>query len=1084
MERTANITRTILAAVTALFALLLTTTVTAQQFRLTLDHDVYDYWRNLQRPAITNDGRWVSWEVNPQDGDGWLYLLELRTGIIDSVSRGHNAVFSPNSNYMAFYVSPPKETLRRAKAEGLSGDRLPQDSVGIYLFDRSSNRRPGEAGSFMVPQEESDWMAYLLRQRPTGTNLIVFNPVTGEEYEFAGVTKFSISRNGRIIGVITERELPGSGETETGNNSSGNNNPVDNNPGHNAGDSPTGRSPGQTGDNDLARNTTESKPDGGNGDRGNSTESKPDGGNGDRGNSTGDLKQVTVMIFNTETRTVNQVLDAPGSAKSIRTSPCGTRAAFLFAPAGDTMLQAWETAQQRERVAVSGGHARLSVTGPNTGNGNSSDDPPVWDLWHWTDGDFSAVPAVTRQTPGMPGGWSVSEHGNMRFSDKGGRIIFGTAPVPTPEPKDTLLDEEKARVDIWHYRDPLIQPQQLVQAQRERERTFTAVYRPGDGHMTQLATPLMPHAEIAAKEEGDIALGVSTIPYQIQNSFESGDYADIYLVDVSTGESTLVLEKHRGSTHRSALGDARLSPEGKYLVWYSQFDSNWHAMPVTAGGMPGDPHRGSNQDNHTSGSSPPNHTSGSSPPNHTSGGTAVNLTAMIPVPLHDELHDQPSLPGSYGIAAFTRDDTHVLIYDRYDIWMAALDGNEPPVNLTGGYGRSNNIRLRYTNPCPRNESPSLRDEIMLSALNHGNKQSGFYSIRPDRPGQPSLITMEDARYFTPQKARDANVLIWRRSTFTEFPDLWHSNMNFRRAGKISNANPQQRLYRWGDARLVEWVSFSNDTLQGILYTPENMDEGGQYPMIVYFYERMSDNLHAHYVPAPSRSTVNISYAVSNGYVVFVPDIPYIVGYPGQSAYNAVVSGTMAMMERYDFIDRANTGVQGQSWAGYQIAWLITRTDLYRAAMAGAPVSNMVSAYGGIRWATGLSRIYQYEETQSRIGGTLWEMPLRYIENSPLFFADKVNTPLLMMHNDSDGAVPWYQGIEYYMALRRLGKPVWMLNYNNEAHNLTRRPNMKDLSVRMFQFFDHYLKGEPAPAWMTEGIPATEKGRRNGLEMSE
>lgn len=239
-------------------------------------------------------------------------------------------------------------------------------------------------------------------------------------------------------------------------------------------------------------------------------------------------------------------------------------------------------------------------------------------------------------------------------------------------------------------------------------------------------------------------------------------------------------------------------------------------------------------------------------------------------------------------------------------------------------------------------------------------------------------------------------------------------------------------------------------------------------MIVYFYERSSDGLYRHRIPSPSRSIINPSYCVSNGYIVFVPDIVYTTGFPGQNAYDAIVSGTQSMLERYDFIDREKLALQGQSWGGYQIAYLVTQTNMFAAAMAGAPVSNMVSAYGGIRWGSGMSRQFQYEKTQSRLGGTLWEKPFRYIENSPVFFADKVQTPLLMMHNDADGAVPWYQGIEMFMALRRLDKPVWMLVYNNEEHNLTRWPNRMDLDKRMYQFFDYYLKDAPAPAWIEEG----------------
>jgi len=184
---------------------------------------------------------------------------------------------------------------------------------------------------------------------------------------------------------------------------------------------------------------------------------------------------------------------------------------------------------------------------------------------------------------------------------------------------------------------------------------------------------------------------------------------------------------------------------------------------------------------------------------------------------------------------------------------------------------------------------------------------------------------------------------------------------------------------------------------------------------------------------------------------------------------------------FPFIDRKKIGIQGQSWGGYQTAWLITQTNMFAAAMAGAPVSNMTSAYGGIRWESGLSRMFQYENNQSRIGATLWDKPLQYIENSPLFYVPKIKTPLLIMHNDNDGAVPWYQGIELFTAMRRLNKPVWMLTYNNEEHNLKAESwaNRMDLTIRMKQFFDHYLKDEPMPWWMQYGVPAIQKGKELG-----
>jgi dipeptidyl aminopeptidase/acylaminoacyl peptidase len=288
-------------------------------------------------------------------------------------------------------------------------------------------------------------------------------------------------------------------------------------------------------------------------------------------------------------------------------------------------------------------------------------------------------------------------------------------------------------------------------------------------------------------------------------------------------------------------------------------------------------------------------------------------------------------------------------------------------------------------------------------------------------------------------------------------------------------------YKWGTPELFSWTSFDGEALQGIVYKPENFDETKKYPVMIYFYERHSDNLYRYMPPAPSASIINIPFFSSRDYIVFTPDIHYKVGQPGQDAYNSIVAGAEALAKN-DWVDNDNMAIQGQSWGGYQVAYLVTQTDMFKAAGAGAPVSNMTSAYGGIRWESGRSRQIQYEKGQSRLGTTLNESLQTYIDNSPIFFIDRVNTPLLIMHNDNDGAVPWYQGIELFMGLRRLEKPVWLLQYNNEAHNLKERRNRKDLSIRLQQFFDHYLKGEPAPVWMTRGLPAIKKGKDWGYDL--
>ena len=923
----------------------------AQAEKISLSHDVYDDWKDIFNPRISADGRYAIWEVNPQAGDGMLYITDLKSGYTDSISRGARAQFSPNSDYFAFYITPPVNVIRQARLASTPGDLIPGDSIGIYSFGRKSNTRPGRAGSFSVSGRGSDWMVYMIRQRPEGTRLFIFNPLTREEFRVENVQEYSFSPNGRLVVMALDS---------------------------------------------------------------------------------------AVKIFNTDTRTAETIFTSPGRISSVTTCPQGARAAFLFAPVD---LRAGSD------IAGAGGSINISnESGAIQKLRIRANRPaPEVTLWYWQEGDEKATGVVNSSTPGMPDGWGASPHRRLRFNETGSLLYFGTAVRPRQKSVDSLLDEEKVSVDLWHYLDPLIQPQQLVQLRREIERTWLAVYHTAENKMIQLATPEIPDVTPNLKASPEKAMGVSTLPYMIRNSFESGEWADVYLIDLHTGKSRLAVEKYRGSTYVDTLGDARLSPEGKYLVWFSQSDSNWHSMPTAGTTVP------------------------------------VAISAPISVPLYHEFYDQPGAPGTYGIGGWTEDDRYVLLYDRFDIWKADPEGIEDPVNLTGSYGRANNIQFRYLNPDPMQEAPGRRERVILSAFDFDNMQSGFYSVRMHRPGNLSRLVMDDARYQNVVKARDSDVLLWQRGNFREYPDLYTSNMNFRRQQRLSFVNDQQEKYRWGSAKLVNWVSFNSDTLQGILYMPDDMEPDKKYPMIVYFYERLSHTLHNHYVPAPSNSVLNIPFYVSNNYVVFVPDITYTIGSPGHSAYNAVVSGTRAMVEQYGFIDSGNIGIQGQSWAGYQITWLITRTDIFKAAMVGAPVSNMISGYGGIRWSTGISRIFQYEEAQSRIGGTLWEKPEVYIENSPVMMADRITTPLLIMHNEKDGAVPWQQGIELFMALRRLEKPVWMLNYNDEGHILARRPNRMDFSVRMHQFFDHYLKGSPPPLWMTRGIPASMKGIINGFE---
>nr|WP_319398875.1 prolyl oligopeptidase family serine peptidase [uncultured Carboxylicivirga sp.] len=636
----------------------------------------------------------------------------------------------------------------------------------------------------------------------------------------------------------------------------------------------------------------------------------------------------------------------------------------------------------------------------------------------------------------LPAEWSALSKGSLSFSRDGSKLYFGAGQRPHEEPKDTLTADEKVHVDIWNWQDKEIQPMQKKNVKRDKDPAYKCVYHIKSGRIVALESPEF--RSVRVPDKGNLNIGFISVdtPYKRAQSW-SGKWAnDYYKVDLLTGNKELLQKEVSGRT--------ALSESGKWVVFYEPADSAYYSINVATGAK-------------------------------------INISKGADIMWVDELNDTPSDAGAYGIVEFTSDGKSIVVYDRYDIWKLDLAGKKSPVCLTNGEGRKQNTTFRYIKFDREEDYIDLNSEWLLNAFNDINKQSGFYKLNK---GKLQKVIEGDYSIYNPVKAKNANVYVWRKSTFKQYPELLVSDDSFTQAKTISNTNPQQKEYRWGNIQLVDWVAADGLTHQGLLVTPEDMDKNKKYPMISYFYERSSDRLHSYYRPAPSRSTVNWSFYASNGYVLFVPDIYYRDGDPGLCAYEAIVSGCLAMADRFDFIDREHMGIQGQSWGGYQVAYLVTRTNLFKAAMAGAPVSNMTSAYGGIRWGSGMSRMFQYEHTQSRMGGTLWNKMNKYIENSPVFYAPQVETPLLIMHNDNDGAVPWYQGIEYFMSLRRLDKPAWMLVYNNEEHNLTRRANEKDLSRRMMQFFDHYLKGAPVPVWMHDGIPAIEKGENLGYDLVE
>ena len=633
---------------------------------------------------------------------------------------------------------------------------------------------------------------------------------------------------------------------------------------------------------------------------------------------------------------------------------------------------------------------------------------------------------ANRTTTGLPEGWVISPNQRLNFSEDASRLFLGTAPAPLRK-DSTILDANRPNVQVWNWDEPVQYTVQHYNMKRDLKKAYAAVCHLNDNKLVQIATEELPDAVLPVKGMGDWAIVSTSKPYSLSSMWEGRTRSDYYKVSLATGERTLI--------SKADYASYRLSATGKYAGTYNQTDSCWYTINLS--------------DNRK-----------------------IQLTTPQTFPAWDEDNDTPNYPSPHGYAGWTKDDASVLIYDRYDIWSFDPEGKKAPVRLTKN-GREDKVAYRYIALDREKEYIDLKEPVMMVGFNETDKSTGIYRARLSSPSKPSLLAGGAYNYDHVLKAKKADKYIYTRENFEVFPDVWATDASFKKGIQLTQGIKQQEPYIWGTTELISWTSLDGRKLEGVIYKPANFDPNKKYPMIVNFYERNSETLNKYRMPEPHRSTIDYRMYLSDGYIVFNPDVRYRDGYPGESCYNCVMSGVYEVLSR-GYVDEKRIGAQGHSWGGYQVAYLATRTRLFAAIESGAPVVNMFSAYGGIRWGSGLARSFQYEHTQSRLGATPWSDPRRYYENSPLFLMDKVETPILIMHNDQDGHVPWYQGIEYFVALKRLGKPAWMLNYTGEPHWPTKNPNKLDFQIRMKQFFDHFLKDAPMPKWMKEGVPAVKQ----------
>lgn len=924
-----------------------------------LSYDAYDGWRSIQGTQLARDGSWLVYALVPQDGDGELVALNLKTNREYRAARGRGPVLTVDGKFVVFAIAPLKAEVDKAKKEKKKPEEQPKSGLGIMNLATGDVASVERVKSFKVPEESGAYIAYLLE------------PPAKKPEEKKDEAKKEEAKKEEPKKEPEVKPEPGKEESKK--------------------EEPKKEEKKKEPGTDLL------------------------------------IRELATGKETRITEVVEYVWNKPGTrlAYGVSSKTPENDGAFAFEAATA------KTATLLKGLANYKGFAFDEKGGQIAFTSDRDDykaEKSASKLYYWAAPATAAVELVPGAFKNFPAGQAVSENGRLSFSKDGFRLFFGIAVAPKPEPKDA---PEPLKVDIWNWKDGYIQTMQKSQAEEEKKRSFISVVHLGpktkDRKFVPLATPDIPG--ITLSDDANVAIGTTNLPYRQLTSWDRG-YSDIYLVSLADGTRKKVLEK-------TPYG-ASISPGGNYLHYFNDEDNNWYAYRIADG-------------------------------------KTFNLTGKLGVRFDNEVWDMPSEPFYYGFAGWTDGDKSILIYDRYDIWEVSADGLEARM-ITKGIGRRERLIFRYHRLDPEKRTIPATEPILLSAADEKTKNTGVYRVTLAGDSEPAKVVMLDKLIGGLQKAKNAEVYAFTMQRFEEFPDLWVSDGNLAAARQVSRANPQQAEYNWGRAELIEYVNGDGVTLPAVLIKPEDFDPAKKYPLMVYIYEKLASGLHRYYPPSPGTS-ISFSRYVSNGYVLLMPDIVYEVGYPGPSALTCVVPAVQHVLNM-GFIDPQRVGIQGHSWGGYQITYLVTQTDIFAAVQAGASVTNMTSAYGGIRWGSGMVREFQYEKSQSRIGAPLFARVLQFLENSPVFWAERVNTPYLSIHNDEDDAVPWYQGIEFFTALRRLGKEAYMFNYNGEKHGLRERENQKHWTVHQDEYFDHFLKGAPRPEWMDKGVPYLERGKRD------
>lgn len=910
--------------------------------------DILD-WKNIRNTQISNDGKWFSYVLVPNEGDGDVLVRQTDGDKEHKFSIGKNSGatdFSADSKWFAFTISPDTKESEQAKK---SKKKL-YNKIGLLNLTSGEKIEFDKVRRFSFSRENPDWILFQKyggensgkeKDKASGADLILHELSTKKQFNFGNVSEFAFNKTGRWLAWFIDAE--------------------------------------------------------------------DKSGNG-------------VYLRDMKTGLIQALDNDSAVYKGLNWTEKGDAFAVLKGKTDKKF---------EDKIYCLVGFKNLDVKNPTKVSFNPEDDKEFPDKMtispyrepFWTE-DLSGILFGIHELKEKEDAKKDEDKNDKEIDEKdstGAKSEIKDAPQDTtskskPEKPIKVEKDELPGLVIWHWKDKRLQSMQQVQENFDKNYSYLCIFHVKEKKFTRLADEELRDVFVAPKEKW--AIGLDDQEYELLGNLEGRRYQDIYIIDLKTGDRKLALTKNRWF-----FGP---SPDGTHFLYYDNVHYYTYEM---------------------------------------ASGKAFNITKDVPASFIDAENDLNVIDPPIRPIGWVKDGVSVLLSDNWDVWNIPVHGGKG-MNLSVN-GKRESIRYqRRFRLDPDEKGIDLSKPVYFTTYGEWTKKAGIARIDKGKPGA-KMLQWDDASFSDLMKAKNAEIYLFSRSTFKDYPDHLVADASLQNSKILSDANPQQKDFAWSSGvRLIDYESDKGDKLQAALFLPANYEEGKSYPTIVYIYEKLSQNLNRYFTP--SARGFNKSVYNSNGYAVLMPDIVYKINDPGMSSVWCVLPAIKAAIET-GIVDENNIAIHGHSWGGYQTAFLVTQTDLFKAAIAGAPLTNMISMYSSVYWNSGSANQPIFESSQGRFFGGYWENIEAYTRNSPVYFAEKVKTPMIILHNDKDGAVDWNQGIEYFNTLRRLGKPVVMLQYKGENHGLRQPENQKDYTIRMKEFFDHYLKGAPAPQWLDEGI---------------